>query len=96
VLSGSGTDGAVGARAIKEAGGLVLVQDPSEAAHDGMPHAVIATGAADVVLPIRGLAARLAELAESKQQMAKLLERPEAELQIEEDENAALKRVLDG
>jgi two-component system CheB/CheR fusion protein len=42
VLSGGGSDGAVGVKAIKEAGGLVLVQDPGEAAHDSMPRAAIA------------------------------------------------------
>jgi two-component system CheB/CheR fusion protein len=50
VLSGSGSDGALGARAVKEGGGLVLVQDPNEATHDDMPRAVIATGVADIVL----------------------------------------------
>ena len=43
ILSGGGTDGAVGAKAVKESGGVVLVQSPREATHDGMPRAVIAT-----------------------------------------------------
>ena len=67
LLSGTGSDGAIGARAVKERGGLVLVQDPSEAVHSGMPRAAIATGVADLVLPVRELAARLAELARNKQ-----------------------------
>jgi two-component system, chemotaxis family, CheB/CheR fusion protein len=50
VLSGTGSDGSQGVRAIKEAGGLVLAQDPSEAKYDGMPRAAIATGAVDMVL----------------------------------------------
>src|SRR3954453_17298576 len=41
LLSGSGTDGALGARAVKESGGLILVQDPEEAMHGGMPRAAI-------------------------------------------------------
>src|SRR5262249_45587915 len=65
ILSGGGSDGAVGAKAVKEAGGVVLVQDPHEAAHEGMPRAVIAAEVADVVLPVRELALRLAELAKS-------------------------------
>ncbi len=50
VLSGTGSDGTRGVRAIKEAGGLVFVQDDS-AKFDGMPRSAIATGLADFVLP---------------------------------------------
>ena len=57
---GGGSDGALGAKAVKAAGGVVLVQDPREATHDGMPRAVIAAEVADVVLPVRELANRLA------------------------------------
>ena len=53
VLSGTGSDGALGARAVKEAGGLILVQDPQEAAHGEMPRAAMAAAVADVVLPVR-------------------------------------------
>ncbi len=52
VLSGTGADGSAGLLAIKEAGGLVLVQQPEEARFDGMPRNAIATGKADAVLPI--------------------------------------------
>jgi len=51
VLSGTGSDGTLGARAIKGEGGMVMVQNPTSAAYDGMPRSVIATGLADVVLP---------------------------------------------
>lgn len=62
ILSGAGSDGTIGARALKEAGGMVLVQDPAEAEYDSMPRSAIATGVADFVLPVRDIAARLAEL----------------------------------
>jgi two-component system CheB/CheR fusion protein len=52
VLSGTATDGSIGAKAIKEAGGLVIAQDPEEAEYDGMPRSAIATGAVDLVLPL--------------------------------------------
>ncbi|MGA3000782.1 MAG: chemotaxis protein CheB [Acetobacteraceae bacterium] len=52
VLSGTGNDGSAGAQAVKHAGGLVIAQEPQEAEFDGMPRAVIATGAADLVLPV--------------------------------------------
>ena len=50
VLSGTGTDGTKGARAIKEAGGMVVVQDPLTAKFDGMPRSVLETGLVDLVL----------------------------------------------
>ena len=66
VLTGAGSDGAVGAKAIKEAGGLILVQDPAEAEFASMPRSAIATGLADVVAPVRDLAHRLVELLKAK------------------------------
>jgi len=61
VLSGTGTDGAVGLQAVREQGGMVIVQDPKEAAFDGMPLSAIATGGVDMVLPVAGIAAALVE-----------------------------------
>jgi two-component system CheB/CheR fusion protein len=51
VLSGTGSDGSRGVRAIREANGLVIVQSPESAKFDGMPRSAIAAGAADLVLP---------------------------------------------
>ncbi len=95
VLSGGGSDGAVGAKAVKEAGGIVLVQEPREAAHESMPRAAIATGVADVVLPVRDLAARLAELVRSRGNVQRLLAPVGEEPSVAEDEEAALERVLE-
>ena len=50
ILSGTGTDGSLGLKAVKEKGGLVIVQDPGEAAFDGMPRSAILGGGADLVL----------------------------------------------
>jgi two-component system CheB/CheR fusion protein len=60
VLSGTGADGSLGVRDVHEMGGLVIAQDPNEAAYDGMPRSAIATGATDVVLPISEMAAAIA------------------------------------
>ncbi|NEX22973.1 PAS domain-containing protein [Thiorhodococcus mannitoliphagus] len=59
VLSGTGSDGTLGARAVKGEGGLVMVETPTNAAYDGMPRSVIATGLADVILPPAEMPARL-------------------------------------
>jgi two-component system, chemotaxis family, CheB/CheR fusion protein len=66
ILSGAGSDGALGVRAVKEAGGIILVQDPSEAEYPSMPRSAIATGAVDFVLPVAMLAARLRDLIQAK------------------------------
>ncbi len=52
ILSGTGADGSLGLKAVNEKGGLVIVQDPCEAAHGGMPRTAIDTGCADLVLPV--------------------------------------------
>jgi two-component system CheB/CheR fusion protein len=52
ILSGTGADGSVGLKAINEKGGLVIAQDPEEAAFDGMPLSAISTGAVNLVLPV--------------------------------------------
>ena len=52
ILSGTGSDGSLGLKAIKETGGLVIVQSPEDAAFDGMPRSAITTGLADFVLPV--------------------------------------------
>ena len=61
VLSGMGADGSVGLTAIREAGGLVIAQDPDEAAYDSMPRSAIATGGVNLILPADAIPAALAE-----------------------------------
>jgi two-component system CheB/CheR fusion protein len=50
ILSGTGSDGARGAQAVKEEGGLLMVQDPHSAAFDAMPRNAVAGGRADLVM----------------------------------------------
>jgi two-component system, chemotaxis family, CheB/CheR fusion protein len=61
ILSGTGGDGSLGLKAVKEKGGLVIVQDPDEAEYDGMPRTAIMTGAVDLVLPVANVPEILAE-----------------------------------
>lgn len=51
ILSGTGSDGTLGIKAIKEAGGMVMVQTEKTAKFDGMPKSSIATGLVDYILP---------------------------------------------
>ncbi len=59
VLSGAGSDGTLGVRAVKEVGGMVMVQEPATAEYDGMPQSALATGLVDYVLPPEEMPAQL-------------------------------------
>src|SRR5215467_14250979 len=63
VLSGTASDGALGVREIKAAGGLTIAQKPESAKYDGMPRASISTGMVDLVLTPKEIGPKLAELA---------------------------------
>ena len=62
ILSGTGRDGAAGMRAVKQAGGITMTEDPSKAEFSAMPYAAVATGCVDIVLPLSKLAASLIDL----------------------------------
>jgi two-component system, chemotaxis family, CheB/CheR fusion protein len=59
VLSGTGTEGTLGLRAIKGEGGMGMVQDPESAKYDGMPRNAITTGLADYILPVEAMPEQL-------------------------------------
>lgn len=61
VLSGMGSDGTQGLRAIKARGGLTLAQEPASASFDSMPRSVIDAGLADIVAAVEELPLRLAD-----------------------------------
>lgn len=62
VLSGKGTDGSRGIRAIAEAGGTVLVQSPTTAMYSSMPEMAISSGYADLVMDVEEMPAKLKAL----------------------------------
>ncbi len=59
ILSGTGSDGSLGIKAVKAAGGLVIAQDPADASFQGMPASAIETGLVDMVLPVAKIPAEL-------------------------------------
>jgi two-component system CheB/CheR fusion protein len=59
ILSGTGSDGARGIKAIKAAGGITIAQEPKSAKYDSMPNAAIRAGGADLVLPPHEIAHQL-------------------------------------
>lgn len=62
VLSGTGSDGTNGTKAIKEHGGIVIAQEPKTAKFDGMPRSVINTGLVDFILSPEEIAEEILNL----------------------------------
>jgi len=73
ILSGTGTDGTLGLRAIRGAGGITLVQEPATAKYDGMPVSAIGAGYASFVLPVEKM---LDQLLHSSRHLSVPLETP--------------------
>ena len=63
VLSGTASDGAIGIREVKAAGGITFAQTPTSAKFDGMPRAAIATGMVDVVMTPAEIGEELSQIA---------------------------------
>jgi two-component system CheB/CheR fusion protein len=70
ILSGAGSDGAVGIARIKEMGGVTIAQTPSDAEHDAMPLSAIATNAVDIVLPVVEMPQKLIDIARNSRVIA--------------------------
>jgi chemotaxis methyl-accepting protein methylase len=81
VLSGMGSDGTLGLKAIKEHGGLALVQDPTTAKFDAMPRSAVDTGLADIVAAASGLPAKLIAFRRHVPQIGKAEQPLEGKLQ---------------
>jgi two-component system, chemotaxis family, CheB/CheR fusion protein len=90
ILSGTGSDGSLGVRNIKNAGGTVIVQRPDTAKYSGMPEAAIGTGLVDLVLPPGEIGQKIVELARlSKPHLA-----AQSGLQISDEQMAELTDLL--
>ena len=87
ILSGMGSDGSIGVRAIKEKNGIVMVQDPATAKYDSMPRNAIDSVLVDIVAPANELPAKL---------MAFLKHIPvvKANLEIEIKDKSALEKII--
>lgn len=65
ILSGTGSDGAFGIRAIKASGGITIAQSPSTSKYDGMPISAINTGKVDLVIPLEDISYELSRIVEN-------------------------------
>ena len=88
ILSGTGTDGTLGVRAIKGENGLVMAQNPESAEFDGMPRSAIGTGLVDYVMPPAEMPAKLIAYAEH------LTGRPRLEAVATTETVNALKKIF--
>jgi two-component system CheB/CheR fusion protein len=94
VLSGTGSDGTQGLRAIKSRFGTTFCQDEESAKYSGMPHSAIETGVADFVLPPLEIAGELGRL-RSHPYLAAPAEQLDEPL-AQDDEAADMRKILVG
>ena len=88
ILSGMGSDGTLGLRAIKEKAGLALVQEPATAKFDGMPRSAVDAGLADIVAPVEELLGKIM----AYHQRTPLITKPEVVL--DDKAQSALEKVV--
>ena len=89
ILSGMGSDGTLGLRAIKEHAGVVLVQKPDTAKFDGMPRSAVDAGLADIIAPVEELPGKITTFL----QRTPLIARSEVVLE-DKTQNALEKAVI--
>jgi len=88
ILSGMGSDGTIGLRAIKEKTGVALVQEPASAKFDSMPRSAIAAGLADIIAPAVDLPGKIIDYLNHTILIAK------NGLPLEEKDQSALEKVF--
>ncbi len=88
ILSGMGSDGTMGLRAIKEKAGFALVQEPASAKFDSMPRSAIDAGLADLVAPVELLPVKISDY------LRHALVLTNKDSLLEEKDQSALEKVL--
>jgi len=88
ILSGMGSDGTMGMRAIKEKAGLGLVQEPTSAKFDSMPRSVITAGLADLIAPAEELPGKIIDF------LRHILTIDKSEHALEEKEQSAIEKIM--
>ncbi len=92
ILTGTGTDGTLGLRAVKGEGGLAMAQSPETAQYGGMPNSAIATGLVDYVGPVEALSAKVLQYI--RHAYVRAMDRPETLLEEAPDDVRSILAVL--
>lgn len=92
ILSGSGSDGAIGIGSIKENGGLVIVQKPTEAQYASMPQSAISTGMVDLILNVTQIGSSLREYLKNPHIQSMHQEEPD-HMELAEDYSCILNAI---
>lgn len=87
ILSGMGSDGSLGVKAIKEKNGLVLVQEPSTAKFDGMPRSASEAVIPDVIAPAEELPTKLIEILQ-------FMPKPKIDIQLDSKNKSNLDKII--
>ena len=88
ILSGMGSDGTMGMRAIKEKAGLGLVQEPASAKFDSMPRSVIEAGLADLIAPAGELPGKIIDF------LRRTIVINKTEQRLEEKDQSAIEKIM--
>ncbi|MEO9257916.1 MAG: chemotaxis protein CheB, partial [Crocinitomicaceae bacterium] len=91
LLSGTGSDGTIGLKAIKDHGGISIVQDTESAAYDDMPRSAINAGVVDFILPPQEISAQLTQIY-SSYKINHVFKKEDEELPKDDEE--AFKQIL--
>lgn len=90
VLTGTGSDGTLGIKEVKEYGGLTIAQDPGEAEYDGMPQSAISTGLVDLILPVSEMPSAILRFARTEPKVTV----PPEDQEPEEDDRQLLTKIF--
>lgn len=96
VLSGNASDGAMGLREIKAAGGITIAQEPRSAKFEGMPRAAIASGSVDLTLAPRQIAEELVRISHHPLVRAAPTEQPQQPQQMDDENMFRIYTLLRG
>lgn len=93
ILSGTGSDGSLGLKYVKQRNGFAIAQEPDDAEYDAMPRSAIATNLVDWILPVQEMPTKLIRFKESSERL-RLTEAEEKRPTLEVTGGEELREIL--